>query len=158
MDPMMPDDAKVPEPGDTLTAYVVSELVGLESLLEELAWAVEGGRLSEARALVRRFERALEQHVRIEEDLLLPVFIARTGVDGPAASLCAEHREAARGAGLMRDGLAAGDVTVFGEGLRFVREIMPGHHSKEHILYPAVDMLLSAPEKARLMRRLRSQS
>jgi len=39
---MVPDDAQAPEPGDTLTAYVVSELVVLEALLEELAWAVEG--------------------------------------------------------------------------------------------------------------------
>lgn len=153
---MMREHTTSPEPDNTVTGFVVAELVRLEALLQELAWAVEGGRLSEARALVRRFELALEQHVRVEEDLLLPVFVARTGVEGPAVSLRAEHRDAERGADLMRDALASGDVTAFDEGLKFVREIMPSHHSKEHILYPAVDMLLSEPEKARLMQRLRA--
>ena len=146
-----------PSGTETVTAYVVDELVNLESLLEELSWAVEAGRLAAARTLVRRFEQALEQHVRVEEDLVLPVFEARTGVDGPAASLRAEHRDIARGTGLMRDALAAGDLGAFGDGLRFLREILPGHHSKEHILCPAVDMLLSEGERQRLMQRLRAE-
>lgn len=145
------------EKDDTVTAYVLAGLVRLETLLEELAWAVATGRLSEARALVRRFELALEQHVRAEEDLLLPVFEARTGVDGPAASLRAEHRDVTRGTGLMREALASGDLTAFDDGLRFLRQILPGHHSKEHILYPAFDMLLSGTEKARLLQRLKAQ-
>lgn len=153
MEQTMPDTA--PEREDTVTAYVVAELVSLEELLEELSSAVDNGLLSEARALMRRFDLALEQHVRVEEDLLLPVFEARTGVDGPAASLRAEHREAERGAGLMREALASGDLSGFDDGLRFLRQILPGHNSKEHILYPAVDMLLSEPERARLMQRLR---
>jgi hypothetical protein len=156
MEPTMPDSRC--ERGETVTAYVVAELDCLEELLEELAAAVETGHLSEARALVRRFELALEQHVRAEEDLLLPVFEARTGVDGPAASLRAEHRDAERGAGLMREALATDDLSAFDDGLRFLRQILPGHNSKEHILYPAVDMLLSEPERARLMQRLRSRS
>lgn len=155
MEPTMSDPMRERE--DTVTAYVVAELLSLEELLEELAVAVESGRLSEARALVRRFELALEQHVRVEEDLLLPVFEARTGVDGPAASLRAEHREAERGAGLMREALATDDLAAFDDGLRFLRQILPGHNSKEHILYPAVDMLLSEPERARLMQRLRTR-
>lgn len=141
---------------DTVTAYVVAELDRLDALLDELALAAGHGRLSEARALLQQFTSALERHVRTEEDLLLPVFEARTGVGGPADSLRAEHREVALGAGLMRDGLASGDVAVFGEGLRFVRDVLPGHHSKEHILHPAVDLLLSEPERARLMSRLRT--
>lgn len=149
----MPESA--PRREDTVTAYVVAELGCLDGLLEDLAAAVVSGRLSEARALVRRFELALEQHVRVEEDLLLPVFVARTGVDGPAASLRAEHREAERGARLMREALATDDLAGFDDGLRFVRQILPGHNSKEHILYPAVDMLLSEPERARLMQRLK---
>jgi hypothetical protein len=153
MDQTMPDP--MPRRENTVTAYVVAELVCLEGLLEELGSAVQSGRLSEARALVRRFELVLEQHVRVEEDLLLPVFEARTGVDGPAASLRAEHRDAERGAGLMREALAMGDLSAFDDGLRFLRQILPGHNSKEHILYPAVDMLLSEPERARLMQRLK---
>jgi hypothetical protein len=141
---------------DTVTAYVVAELDRLDALLDQLARAAGRGRLSEARSLLQQFVTALERHVRTEEELLLPVFEARTGVEGPAASLRAEHREVALGADLMRDGLASGDVAVFGEGLRFVREVLPGHHSKEHILHPAVDMLLSGSERARLMTRLRT--
>jgi hypothetical protein len=55
----------------------------------------------------------------------------------------------------MREALATDDLAGFDDGLRFLRQILPGHNSKEHILYPAVDMLLSEPERARLMQRLK---
>jgi hypothetical protein len=144
--------------GETVTSRLEMELTQLESLLEELAWAGDAGQLGTARRLQRRFEVALARHVRNEEDLLLPVFEARTGVTGPATALRAEHREAECGAALMRTGLASGDVSAFRDGVAFLRAILPSHHSKEHILCPAVDLLLSDVERARLLERLQPQA
>jgi hypothetical protein len=143
-----------PPSRDTVTAHLECELAGLEALLEELSWAGEAGRLEHARQLQCRFARALERHVRNEEDLLLPVFEARTGVSGPAATMRAEHREAERGVAMMGAGLAAGDVESFRDGVAFLRAILPGHHSREHILLPAVDLLLTEAERGRLLERL----
>jgi hypothetical protein len=36
----------------------------------------------------------------------------------------------------------------------FLRAILPGHHSREHILLPAVDLLLTEAERGRLLERL----
>ena len=151
----MPSATAVEGSGETITSRLEVELARLEALLEELAWAGEAGPLAHARGLQRRFELALERHVRNEEDVLLPVFEARTGVTGPASCLRAEHRDAERGAALMRAGLASGEVSLFRDGVAFLRAILPGHHSKEHILCPAVDLLLSDAERARLLERLR---
>lgn len=153
----MPSATPVEGSGETVTSRLEVELTRLESLLEELAWAGEAGQLAHARGLQRRFELALERHVRNEEDLLLPVFEARTGVTGPATCLRAEHRDAERGVALMRAGLASGEVGVFRDGVAFLRAILPGHHSKEHILCPAVDLLLSDAERTRLLERLRPE-
>jgi hypothetical protein len=154
----MPGEVTTPPPPDSVAGYVAGELVRLEALLEELSWTAEAGRLAEARLLERRFELALEHHARVEEDLLLPVFEARTGVYGPATSLRAEHRDMENGVALMRGGLASGDLAAVRDGVRFLRDILPAHCSKEHILFPAVDLLLSAPERARLMQRLRPEA
>jgi hypothetical protein len=149
-------DPIVDQPAETVARYVAADLVRMDVLLEELSGAVERGRLAQARTVVEGFDHALREHVRMEEDLLLPVFLARSGVEGPAISLIAEHRDLARGTGLIQSALGDGDAAVCEQAIRFLREILPGHRSKAHILHPAVDMLLSDPERARLLAKLRA--
>ena len=60
-----------------------------------------------------QLERALERHIRLEEEIVFPLFEARSGiVDGPTAVMRDEHRCLRRALALMRAGIEARDGTA----------------------------------------------
>lgn len=131
------------------TAYLTWDierlLAGLQGVIEE----VDAGRLSDARRAFAGVERGFHRHLRIEEELVFPVFDARTGiVGGPTATLRLEHLELRRALGMMRDALDCRDAAGFHEGLGYLSATLPAHRSKEeHVLFPAMDVLLSGRER-----------
>jgi iron-sulfur cluster repair protein YtfE (RIC family) len=143
---------------ETITTYLSWDHDRLDTQLEQAARDARAGRFEEARAAHRRFRTGLERHMRIEEDLLFPLFEARSGISGgPTTVMRDEHRQIRRAVEAMAEGLEAGDVRRFGEGLSFLNSVLPEHNAKEqHVLYPTTDRLLSAAERetftARILR------
>ena len=111
------------------------------------------GWFAEAAAGYEEFERGLLRHLRIEEELLFPVFEARSRmVNGPTEVMRDEHRQSAHGAGPDAARRAGGDTTVYLDGLRFFASVLADHNAKEeHILYPTLDRLLRPAERAALV-------
>ena len=144
---------------DSVTTYMSGDHDRLDAILTDVNLRVDAGRMAEARQAYREFDQGLTRHIRIEEELLFPLFEARTGVvAGPTAVMRAEHREIERALGIMREGLEKGDPGAFREGLRFLREVLPDHNTKEeHVLYPTTDRFLSDPERAAFVTRLRGE-
>jgi hemerythrin-like domain-containing protein len=144
---------------DSVTGYLGSDHHRLDEALRFVSKAVNAGHFDDAAAAYREFELGSLRHLRIEEELLFPVFEARSGiVNGPTAVMRDEHRQLRAALVLMRAGLLASDVQAFGDGLRFFHSVLPDHNSKEeHILYPALDSLLRPSERARLIERLQRE-
>jgi hemerythrin superfamily protein len=143
-------------PFETVTAYLGWDHGRIDATLADAAVAVEESRFEQAARAYERFEHDLLRHERLEEELLFPVFEARSGiVGGPTAVMRDEHRQVRTALVLMRNGVAGHDPSAFRDGFRFFQAVMPDHNAKEeHILYPALDDLLSATERAALVARL----
>lgn len=141
---------------ETVTSYLGWDHDRLDAILVDVSRKVEAGQMEAARKAYAEFDQGLKRHIRLEEDLLFPLFEARTGVlGGPTAVMREEHREILRAIEIMRDGLEEAKAARFREGLRFFRETLPDHNAKEeHILYPATDRALSDVERAAFVARL----
>lgn len=144
---------------DCVSGYLAWDHDRLDALLDEAAEQVEEGRWADAREPYGVFERGLDRHMRLEEEIVFPLFEARSGiVDGPTAVLREEHR-AIRGAlALMRGGILDSDAQAFRDGIAFFHTVMPEHDAKEeHFLYPMTDRMLTDRERATLVARLRRE-
>jgi hemerythrin-like domain-containing protein len=138
-----------PAPFASVTACLSRDKELLEQILGKVCAHVESRRLEAARGECREFEGALSRHVRIEEDLLFPLFEVRTGLrDGPTGGLRSEHSEMKSAVRKMCVGLERLDLDQFREGLALLREVMTPHNTREErILYPMADGLFSDDER-----------
>lgn len=143
-------------PFTTITSYLSWDHERFDHTLAGVREDVQGERMDEARHALDEYARGLERHMRIEEEVVFPVFDARSGMSGgPTAVMRDEHRSIRIALAMMRDGLDRSDAQGFHAGLRFLRTILPEHNAKEeHILYPTTDRLLTPAERTTLTRRL----
>jgi hemerythrin-like domain-containing protein len=143
-----------------VTTYLIRDHGRLDAVLERVSCAVDEGRFDAARHDFAGYEADLLRHHRIEEELLFPVFEARSGIEGgPTAVLRDEHDQLSASLALMRRALKSEDPAAYGDGRRFLEGVLPAHNAKEeHILYPALDLLLSAAECRRLVTRLQEET
>jgi hypothetical protein len=142
-------------PFATTMSYLSWDHRHLDHALTAAREHVDRDHLAAARLAVEEYARGLERHLRIEEELVFPVFEARTGMSGgPTALMREEHRAMRVALAMMRDGVGRGDPEGFRAGLRFLHTILPEHNAKEHVLYPTVDRLLTPAERAAFTARL----
>jgi iron-sulfur cluster repair protein YtfE (RIC family) len=103
--------------------------------------------------------QGLERHLRLDEEIVFPLFEARSGiVDGPTAVMREEHRCLRRALAMMRAGIEARDAGAYADALALLDAVRPVHDAKEErILYPMIDMLLTTEDRARVAARLRRE-
>jgi len=141
---------------DSITAYLSWEHGRLSRLLEDVGRFVGDADWPPALAAYGEFEMGLERHMRDEEDVLFPLFEARSGiVDGPTGVLRADLRHVRGCLVLMRAALQAQDPAAFESGRSFLGAMLPEHHAQEeHVLYPTTDRLLAPAERRAVVTRL----
>jgi hemerythrin superfamily protein/uncharacterized protein (DUF2249 family) len=124
---------------------------------ERLAFAcLDAGDVDSARHHWRTFHRGVNRHIQIEEELLFPVFDAKSrgGRTGPTSVLRAEHREIRM---LLEEiARALGSPSSEVQELRGELQKTLGDHvrKEESILYPAMDTLLGEAERDGLVARV----
>ncbi|MCI0618348.1 hemerythrin domain-containing protein [bacterium] len=106
---------------------------------------------AKARECFVAFKHRLERHIAWERDVLFPVFKTKTGIDeGPIAVLEEEHRQIL---GILeRINLKIQRNDASSNRLEHDLVVILGHHDakEENVLYPVLDYLLTAEEKADL--------
>jgi len=115
---------------------------------------------------LKRFEDELRAHMRVEEDLLLPVY-ARAGRirGGPVEFFTGEHKkmlellarftERLEELRRNRANLRRGIIDLFDQEAVF-KQLMQHHDSREEsILYPTLDKVTGEEERAELLSRCR---
>lgn len=140
----------------TVTSYLSWDHARLDRALAGAREHLRAERMGAARQSFDEYARGLERHMRVEEDLVFPVFEELSGLSGgPVAVMRDEHRSIRLALAMMRDGLERDDTQGFGAGVRFLQSILPEHNAKEeHVLYPTTDRLLTPSARATLARRL----
>jgi iron-sulfur cluster repair protein YtfE (RIC family) len=134
---------------DSITRYLSWDHDRLDGLLSEATRYVEQGDFSQARSIFLTFDEGLRRHIRIEEQLLFPLFESRTGMrNGPTAVMRTEHRQIEGELTRMRRGLDAGDSSEYATGLATLHCVLGPHNVKEEqVLYPTTDDMLDALER-----------
>ncbi|MCC7540238.1 MAG: hemerythrin domain-containing protein [Deltaproteobacteria bacterium] len=109
------------------------------------------------------FVYGLRRHIRIEEELLFPIFDARSGMQGqgPTQVMRAEHRMIERELDRIVKGVEAharGDAGAWRDVVEAVGEMEgvlgPHNMKEERILYPMIDRFVAGPEQAEVLARL----
>jgi iron-sulfur cluster repair protein YtfE (RIC family) len=141
---------------DSVTRYLSWDHDRLDGLLGEVTQRVERGDLGPARSVFSAFDQGLRRHIRMEEELLFPLFESRTGMKrGPTVALRAEHRAIEVELAQMRDALEVGDASAYASGLSNIHSLLGPHNVKEEqVLYPITDDLLQPEEQHELLDRL----
>jgi iron-sulfur cluster repair protein YtfE (RIC family) len=127
----------------------------LDDMLDRVEIDVEAGSWSEARRGFSLFRRELEEHMRLEEELLLPALGLGPQVkDGPAAVIRVEHP-------LIRELLEAIELGLENEypigGLTDVLEARLADHNlnEERLLYPMFERMATPEAYASVVFELR---
>jgi hemerythrin-like domain-containing protein len=118
----------------------------LDDILEGVEIAIESGNASEARRQFALFRGGLDEHIRIEEELMFPSFEAIMGrLRGPTAVMRGEHAAILAAADVV-DGLLV-DGRVADEAVADLMALLETHNGKEElVLYPTFERI--APPEA----------
>ena len=153
----MQDAAVKPEAPNPQDASLILELQHrrLDEMLGRVEIAFEIGAWSEAQNLFGGFQAELDEHIRIEEDLMFPSFEAFTrGTGGPTTVMRREHHDIGRCVDLIEDLLQ--DEQPIGEQLEFLEALLSGHNAKEEqVLYPLFERHAPPEAYAALVKELR---
>jgi iron-sulfur cluster repair protein YtfE (RIC family) len=140
-----------------------SELLGadhrrLDRIVGDLGAMIEDGELERAEATFADFDEGLRRHIRVEEELLFPLFDRRTRMVGPSRVMTEEHRAMERLLDELGQALGGSErlsaARAFGELLLAI-----GQHNlkEERVLYPLTDRALPDDERRELVRRASAQ-
>lgn len=103
------------------------------------------------------FKKGLLRHIVWEEEILFPAFESKTGMvdSGPTAVMRFEHKQIKTHLHNISEYLQSGDVAAVQDNETSLLHILKMHNMKEeHALYPAIDRLTSAEEKAAILEKI----
>jgi iron-sulfur cluster repair protein YtfE (RIC family) len=111
---------------------------------------------AKARQAFQEFKFGLQRHIIWEETLLFPFFEAKTGMRecGPTAVMRAEHREIGRCLDALHEKVRCPDPDTDREEKDLLGALFAHNQKEERVLYPAIDRLSSADEKAALFKKM----
>jgi iron-sulfur cluster repair protein YtfE (RIC family) len=139
-----------------ITEFMGSEHTRLDGMFKEFQ-ALKNQDLKRAKDVFSRFKSALEKHADLEESILFPILELRQGMhsSGPTSVMRAEHREIKDYLQRIQTSVAADDINT-DELERVLAEVLTSHDNKEeHIVYPWIDISITAEEKRLLLERIR---
>lgn len=128
-------------------------LADVEYLAERRSFQTAGKRFGELR-------RAIERHLRDEEEVLFPAFKARTGDPGGLLPrVLKQHAEVLAALEEVGAALSCGDYTAFCSALCALAQRLRTHEGdEERLLHPAMDALLHSDAEWRsLVQAIRSR-
>jgi iron-sulfur cluster repair protein YtfE (RIC family) len=103
-----------------------------------------------AKQAFKEFKFGLQRHIIWEESILFPLFEGKTGMrdHGPTVVMRAEHREIGRRLEALHEKVRRQEVDSGAEEQNLKEALLAHNQKEENILYPAIDRLASAEEKA----------
>ncbi|HBG45745.1 MAG TPA: hemerythrin [Deltaproteobacteria bacterium] len=145
-----------PSVNRTITDYLQTDHRRLDEIFERFHSAVREGRWDDASTDFREFSLGLKRHIRIEEDILFPVFEEKTGMRdaGPTFVMRMEHKDIQALLDSILSSTDGHDAAGVKNGSSSLTGVLLDHNMKEeHILYPESDSFLSDAERAMVIKK-----
>ena len=132
---------EIPGNGEPVSVALELHHHRLDDMLDRIEIDVEAGNWSEARRGFSLYRRELEEHMRLEEEILLPAVGLSWQVNyGPPAVLRADHTRIRELLDVVEVGLE--NEYPIGEATDALEAMLADHNAKEeHLLYPMFERL-----------------
>lgn len=140
----------------TVTEYLQTDHRRLDGIFERFLQEVKAGKWDEAVTDFKEFSLGLKRHIKIEEEILFPVFEEKTGmVDaGPTFVMRMEHQEIQKNLDNTLASAEAKDASGVEEATGALSLVLGDHNMKEeNILYPESDSFLSDEERTTVVKK-----
>jgi iron-sulfur cluster repair protein YtfE (RIC family) len=142
----------------TVSEYLTWDHRRLETIFAEVVQMVDDGEIERADHTYAPFHEGMLRHIRIEEEILWPLFEQRSGIGkgmGPTTVMNHEHASMKEAMQLMRDALDRGKGAEFHDARDMLEQILEPHSAKEErVLYPAIERLIDRAEREELLQRV----
>lgn len=103
----------------------------------------------------REFKAGLEQHIVWEEEILFPSFETKFGLPGgPTEVMRWEHREIRKYLDAIADKLGRDEFDTADDEFGLLAVLCPHNQKEEGILYPMIDQITGAEERAGIFARM----
>jgi hemerythrin-like domain-containing protein len=142
------------EPRSTLE-YLAADHRRIDMLIDDLCAMIEDGELERAESCVGDLDAGLRRHIRIEEEILFPIFESTVRLTGPTLVMRVEHRKIESWLDELKDALAEGNRPHASTAMAELVQVLEEHNRKEEaVVYPRIDGALSPDERRDLVEKL----
>jgi iron-sulfur cluster repair protein YtfE (RIC family) len=137
-------------------AWLATDHRRLDALIDDLSAMVEDGELERAESCVGDLDAGLRRHIRLEEEIVFPIFEAAVRIVGPTIVMRAEHRDIEARLEELKAALAMPSRPRASTALAELLLVLESHNRKEErVIYPRVESSLSPAERRELVARLK---
>lgn len=143
-------------PNRTVTEYLESDHRRLDDIFSRFQDSVKARRWEDALNDFKEFNLGLRRHIKVEEEILFPLFEEKTGMidSGPTFVMKMEHTEIKGLLDKILENTAALDDSKVSNASYGLLNILGDHNMKEeHILYPESDSFLSESERIQVIKK-----
>ena len=132
----------------TITSYFGEDHSRLDQLFDQFQ-ALKACDYALAKQYFKEFKFGLQRHIVWEEEILFPLFEARTGLkeSGPAVVMRLEHQQIKEALKLIHKKVQQEDPQSDGEEAVLLSALTKHNAKEENMLYPMIDQLLSEEER-----------
>lgn len=141
----------------SITSYFEADHERLDGLFKTFQ-SLKRTDFPKARQAFVDFKTGLQRHIVWEEEILFPVFEAKTGVrdQGPTSVMRLEHREIGAALEAVHRKVKDKNPESDGEETGLISLLSDHNRKEEVILYPAIDRLLNPAELEEIFRKMKS--
>lgn len=135
----------------TITQYFEADHNRLDAIFKQFQ-KKKYESMAEARTYFKAFNNGLKRHIIWEEDVLFPMFEAKSGLreGGPTFVMREEHRRLGAYLERIHEKVRRADASSEDDE-ELLLEILEGHNLKEEqVLYPALDQMVTEEETAEI--------
>jgi iron-sulfur cluster repair protein YtfE (RIC family) len=103
----------------------------------------------------QEFRSGLERHIVWEEEILFPSFEQKFGAfGGPTQVMRWEHKEIRKHLDAIAEKLARNNYDTESDEMALQAVLCPHNHKEESILYPMIDQITNADERAEIFTKM----
>ncbi len=140
----------------TLAGYMQTDHARLDAIMERFKKATKDGNWDEALAHFKEFDLGLRRHIKVEEELLFPIFEEKTGMKdaGPTLVMKMEHEEIREILSRVLGATEGSDESAATESTGALINYLGDHNMKEeHVLYPELDACVNDTERVEAIKK-----
>lgn len=134
----------------TIAGYMQTDHVRLDAIMGRYKSAIKDGDWIKALSHFKEFDLGLRRHIKVEEELLFPIFEGKTGMKdaGPTLVMKMEHEEIREILSRVLAATEAKDEGAATESTGALINYLGDHNMKEeHVLYPELDACVNDTER-----------